>query len=132
VSQSEAALVKVLDAFRSTAGPSKPAFLQAHLAYAPTEEEARRAAHEQWRQNVHPSSVTTEIRTVAQMTTLGENIRPDELDGAVRISSSLQQHIDWIGRDLERFDAVYLHEVGLDQRRFIEAFGREVLPQLRS
>jgi len=132
VSQSDEMLDDVIAAFRSTAGDDKPAFLQVHLAYAPTEAEARATAHEQWRQNVHPSSITTEIRTVEQMTTLGEKVQPEDLDGAVRISSSLQQHVDWIGRDLERFEAVYLHEVGRDQRRFIETFAAEVLPALRS
>jgi hypothetical protein len=35
-------------------------------------------------------------------------------------------------RDLERgFDGLYLHEVGPEQDRFIEAFGRSVLTQLR-
>jgi probable non-F420 flavinoid oxidoreductase len=131
VAQSDEALAKVLDAFRSTAGADKPCFLQVHLAYAPTDDEARRTAHEQWRQNVHPSSITTEVRTVAQMTSLGENVRPEDMDGAVRISSSVQRHIDWIGRDLERFDEVYLHEVGREQRRFIETFSRDVLPALR-
>ncbi len=131
VSQSDDMLDSVLEAFRSTGGDDKPVFLQAHLAYAPTEAEARRAAHEQWRQNVHPSSITTEIRTVEQMTIIGETIQPDEVDAAVRISSSVQQHIDWIARDLERFDAVYLHEVGPEQKRFIEIFGRDVLPALR-
>ena len=29
------------------------------------------------------------------------------------------------------FAGLYLHEVGPDQERFIETFGREVLPALR-
>ena len=131
VSQADETLDKIVDAFRSTAGDDKPAFLQAHLAYAPTDDEARRTAHEQWRQNVHPSSITTEVRTVAQMEILGEPIGPEQMDGAVRISASIQQHVDWIGRDLERFERVYLHEVGREQERFIEVFGRDVLPALR-
>jgi hypothetical protein len=30
------------------------------------------------------------------------------------------------------FEALYLHEVGPEQERFVEAFGREVLPALRT
>jgi len=50
----------------------------------------------------------------------------------VRISSDPVRHVEWLRRDLERgFDALHLHEVGPEQERFIEVFGREVLPRLR-
>jgi len=132
VVQPDEKLRRVIGAFRETAGDGKPAYLQVHLAYAESDGEARRAAFEQWRQNVHPSSLLTEVRTVQQMGSLGETVRPADLDGAVRVSSSVQQHVDWLGRDLEQFDAVYLHEAGTDQRRFIEVFGSRVLPALRA
>ena len=37
----------VVDAFRSNGGADKPMFLQVHLAYAPTDDEARAAAFDQ-------------------------------------------------------------------------------------
>ena len=47
------------------------------------------------------------------------------------ISSDLGQHAAWIAELAALgFDAVYLHHVGQEQRRFIEAFGEHVLPQL--
>ncbi len=131
VSQPDELLDRVVEEFRSTAGPDKPAFLQVHLAYAETDEEARDAAFDQWRQNAYPSSIMTELRTVEQIATLGARVRREEMDSVLRISSSLQRHVDWLARDLERFDTLYLHEVGPDQRRFIEAFGTHVLPALR-
>ena len=131
VAQDDATLARVVAAFRESAGSDKPCILQVHLAYAETDDEARDAAWQQWRQNVHPSAVLTEVRSVTQMASLGESVRREDMDKAVRISSSVQRHVDWIGHDLERFDAVYLHEAGPEQRRFIEAFGRDVLPQLR-
>jgi coenzyme F420-dependent glucose-6-phosphate dehydrogenase len=130
VAQADEQLERVVDAFRETAG-DKPCFLQVHLAYAEDESEARQAAWEQWRPNVYPSPLLTEVRTVEQMSSLGQYVRPDDIDTAVRISSSIQRHVDWVGHDLERFDAVFLHEAGRSQRRFIEVFGRDVLPQLR-
>jgi coenzyme F420-dependent glucose-6-phosphate dehydrogenase len=130
VAQDDETLDRVIDAFRSRAG-DKPCFLQVHLAYAEDEDEARAAAYDQWRQNIHPSSVLTEVRTVEQMDSLGHTARPEDVDKAVRISSSIQRHIDWICHDLERFDRVFLHEAGHNQRRFIEVFGRDVLPVVR-
>lgn len=131
VSQPAEVLDEVIDAFRSSGGADKPAFLQVHLAYAPTDDEARQVAFAQWRQNVLDNAVMTELRNPHQISRAAVAVRPDDVDQAVRISADLARHVDWLERDLERFDAVYLHEVGPDQRRFIEAFGREVLPALR-
>jgi probable non-F420 flavinoid oxidoreductase len=129
--QPEETLAEVVEAFRSSGGADKPMFLQQHVAYGATDAEARAAAHRQWRQNVNASSVLTETRTVEQMAALGQNVRPEDMDQAVRISSSAQQHVDWLGAELERFDGVYVHGVSDDQRRFIEVYGSEVIPRLR-
>jgi hypothetical protein len=59
-------------------------------------------------------------------------VTPDDLDGALHISPDLGRHVDWLQRRLDRgFEALYLHEVGPEQERFVETFGREVLPRLR-
>jgi coenzyme F420-dependent glucose-6-phosphate dehydrogenase len=132
VSQADEQLDAVVDAFRSNGGGGKPMYLQVHLAYAPTDGEARAAAFEQWRQNTLPNSVMTELARPEQIAAAATHVTPDDLDGAVRISSDPGRHVEWLRRDLERgFEALYLHEVGTDQERFIEAFGRQVLPRLR-
>ena len=44
----------------------------------------------------------------------------------------LAQQLAWLEQDRQLgFDAIYLHEVGRNQERFIETFGARVLPQLR-
>jgi probable non-F420 flavinoid oxidoreductase len=130
--QPEESLARVLEEFRSNGGQDKPVFLQLHVAYAATDEEARAQAHRQWRQNVHPSNVLTEVRTVEQMDALGQNVRPEDMDSSVRISASPQQHVDWLAAELQRFDSVYVHGVGDDQRAFIDLYGSRVMPQVRS
>jgi hypothetical protein len=53
------------------------------------------------------------------------------MPAVLRVSADLGRHADWLARDIERgFERVYLHEVGVEQERFIEAFGRKVLPRL--
>ncbi|MDQ2674099.1 MAG: TIGR03885 family FMN-dependent LLM class oxidoreductase [Chloroflexota bacterium] len=132
VVQPDEQLDAVVDAFRSNGGADKPMYLQVHLAYAPTVDEARAAAFEQWRQNTLPNSVMTELALPSQISAAATHVTPDDLDGAVRISSDLGQHIEWLQRDVQRgFEGLYLHEVGPEQERFVEVFGREVLPRLR-
>ena len=58
-------------------------------------------------------------------------MRPEDLRGAVLVSSDLGRHAEWIAELAALgFDAIYLHHVGQDQRAFIEAFGEHVLPRL--
>jgi hypothetical protein len=74
----------------------------------------------------------TELAHPAQIAAAATHVTPDDLDGAVRISADLGRHVDWIQREVARgFEAIYLHEVGHEQERFVETFGREVLPRLR-
>jgi coenzyme F420-dependent glucose-6-phosphate dehydrogenase len=132
VVQADEQLDAVVDAFRANGGEGKPMYLQVHVAYAPSEGEARDAAFAQWRQNTLPNSVATELAHPAQISAAATHVTPEDLDGAVRISSDLGRHVEWLRGDLERgFDGLYLHEVGPEQERFVEVFGREVLPRLR-
>jgi probable non-F420 flavinoid oxidoreductase len=132
VSQADEQLDAVVEAFRSNGGAGKPMFLQIHLAYAPTDAEARDAAFDQWRQNTLPNSVMTDLAHPAQISAAAQHVTRDDLDGAVRISSDPGRHVEWLQREVERgFDGLYLHEVGPEQERFVETFGREVLPRLK-
>jgi coenzyme F420-dependent glucose-6-phosphate dehydrogenase len=130
--QPEDQLAKVVSAFRSNGGEGKPMYLQVHLAWAPTEDEARRDAFAQWRQNVLGSAELGDLAHPHEMTAAAEHVRPEDLDSSVLISSDLDQHVEWLRAELDRgWDALYLHEVGPAQERFVEVFGREVLPKLR-
>jgi coenzyme F420-dependent glucose-6-phosphate dehydrogenase len=132
VVQADEQLNAVVEAFRSNGGEGKPMYQQMHLAYAPTDSEARDAAFAQWSQNTLDNSVMTSLAHPAQISAAAMHVTPDDLDDAIRISSSPAQHVEWIAKELERgFDGIYLHEVGPEQERFVEVFGREVLPRLR-
>jgi coenzyme F420-dependent glucose-6-phosphate dehydrogenase len=125
-------LRKLVDAFRAGGGEGKPLHLQVHLAYAPTEAQARQAAFDHWRTNVYASDLISSIKTPEQFEVLAGKVRPEDLDASVRISSDLQRHVEWLREYVEMgFDHLYLHEAGLQQERFIEAFGQHVLPALR-
>ena len=52
VNQPVDALRRVLDAFRNGGGEGKPAYLQVHVSWAPTDDEALAVARDQWRTNV--------------------------------------------------------------------------------
>jgi probable non-F420 flavinoid oxidoreductase len=125
INQPREHLRRMLDAFGG------PAALQVHLSWAPSEEEALRIAHDQWRTNVFPPPLCWDLATVEQFDQAATHVRPEDVRGAVLISSDLGQHAEWIAEFAELgFEAIYLHHVGKEQRPFIEAFGEHVLPRL--
>lgn len=126
-------LREIVDAFRRGGGASKPIHLQVHLAYAATDDEARRDAHDQWRLGALSARLAADLRTPAHFDDAGSTVRPEDLEGHVRISSDPDRHIAWLREDLEMgFSHLYLHNVGRNQREFIEVFGERVVPALRA
>jgi probable non-F420 flavinoid oxidoreductase len=122
-------LEQVVAAFRRGGGEGKPMCLQAQTSYAPTEDAARRAAFDQWRQCGLDSDVLTDLATPADFDRETRDLKPEDLDGKVRISSDLKRHAAWIQEYLALgFERVFVHQVGRDQERFIDAFGEHVLP----
>ena len=93
--------------------------------------EALAIAHDQWRTNVFPPPLCWDLATVEEFDLAAAHVRPEDLHGPVLVSSDLARHVGWI-QELASLglDAVYLHHVGQEQRRFIDAFGEHVLPAL--
>lgn len=131
ISQPNETLQKVVEAFRRGGGEGKPMYLKVQLSYAQTEAAARQGAHEQWRSNIFPNSVLTELRTPEQFDAAGQFVDLSAVDKMVRISADLRQHLSWLRQDIALgFEQIFLHNVNLDQQRFIENFGRSILPEL--
>jgi len=61
----------------------------------------------------------------------GSMVNEKAFDEQVRISSDLNQHLDWLLEYKEMgFEQMSLHNVNRDQEPFIDAFGENVLPKL--
>lgn len=133
VNQPADTLRRVLDSFREGGGDGKPAYLQIHLSWAEDDATALSIAHEQWRSNVFGAPLAWELAMPAQFEEAAANVRPEDVEGSVYVSSDPARHVEWLGRlaDLG-FDGLYLHHVGQEQDGFIETFGEKVLPELIS
>ncbi|MGD9714082.1 MAG: TIGR03885 family FMN-dependent LLM class oxidoreductase, partial [Thermomicrobiales bacterium] len=60
-------LQRMIDAFRRGGGEGKQLFLQCHLSFAPTEDEASANAFDQWRTTILPPITAESIRTPGQL-----------------------------------------------------------------
>lgn len=137
VNQPVEGLRRVLAAFREGGGEDKPAYLQVHLSWAPSEEEAVRIAHDQWAGNVFSSELSWELELPAQFDAAARYVNPDDvaggLDGPVLVTPDTARMTAWLAELASvGFDGLYLHHVGQDQQPFIDTFGDKVLPELKT
>jgi probable non-F420 flavinoid oxidoreductase len=124
-------LERLIAAFQLGGGEGKPLYLQSHVSYARSDDGARANAWEQWRSAVLPASVNEHLRTVAELEAAAGFVRPDDMDRFVRISADPARHAHWLQESAALgFERIYVHNVGRNQREFIDAFGERVLPAL--
>ena len=104
--------------------------LQLHLSWAPTDEEALSQALTEW-----PTGgmkfAKQDIRSPYDFEQMAKLVRPEDFEGRMVISSDPDVHRQEIQRFLDLgFDRIYLHNVGRNQREWIDVFSRDVLPSL--
>jgi probable non-F420 flavinoid oxidoreductase len=131
VNQPRDKLEEMIDAFRSNGGEGKRLVLQVHLSWAPSEEEALRIAHDQWRTNVFPPPTCWDLELHEEFDRLARDVTPEQVRDTVLVSADLARHAAWL-EELAAlgFDEINLHHVGQDLGPFIDAFGEHVLPRI--
>ena len=132
INQPREALERVVGAFREGGGEGKPVYLQVHLSWAESDEEALRIAHDQWRTNVFGPPLAWDLETVEQLDEAAAHVRPEDMREAVLISADTERHTAWLHELAELgFRQIHLHHVGQDLGPFIHTFGERVLPELQ-
>jgi alkanesulfonate monooxygenase SsuD/methylene tetrahydromethanopterin reductase-like flavin-dependent oxidoreductase (luciferase family) len=132
VAQQPAVLRRVVAAFREAAGDDKPVYLQVHVSWAPSEDEASAIAFDQWRTNVFDPPLCWDLAHVELFDEAARHVRPEDVAARVIVSSDPSQHLARLVELVDvGFDGVWLHHVGQQQRGFIDVFGEHVVPELR-
>lgn len=132
VSRPPEELARIVERFRLGGGTEKPIYVKVQLSYATTDLDAYQGAYDQWRTNVLDSGALANLRDPTVFEEAAADIRPSELHRAVNISSDIKQHVDWLQGYLALgVDSLILHNVNREQKKFIEDFGKHVIPHLR-
>jgi coenzyme F420-dependent glucose-6-phosphate dehydrogenase len=104
--------------------------LRLHLSWAPSHEEAMTNALTEW-PNGGMRFPRSDIRSPFEFEQLARLVRPEDFEGRMLVSEDPDEHRAHIQRYLDLgFDRVYLHNVGRNQREWIDVFARDVLPKL--
>jgi G6PDH family F420-dependent oxidoreductase len=124
------AMRATVDAFREGGGLGKPLFLQVALSFAPSQDEAERAAYDQWRHCALPPSFLADLSSPRDFDRRSADVPILDVLSRVRTSSDIERHVDWLHADCALgFDRIYLHNVARDhQVPFLEACGIHLIP----
>ncbi|CAD5994638.1 TIGR03557 family F420-dependent LLM class oxidoreductase [Agreia sp. COWG] len=107
-----------------------PRVLQLHMSWAETDEIALVNAMTEW-PNGGMKFPKGDIRSPFELEQMAKLVRPEDFEGRLVISSDPDVHRAYIQSFIDLgFDRVYLHNVGRNQKEWIEVFGRDVLPKL--
>ena len=104
--------------------------LRLHLSWAETDELATAQAVKEWPNGALPG-VKSDVRSPFELEQLARMVRPADFEGRMPVAADPDVHRAYIQSYLDLgFDRIYLHNVGRNQREFLEVFGRDVLPAL--
>ncbi|MBA2281310.1 MAG: TIGR03557 family F420-dependent LLM class oxidoreductase [Acidimicrobiia bacterium] len=121
---------KLVETFEGAGGAGKPRLGQLHVCVAPDEDEARRTALRWWPNGGIGGAALTDLARPEDFAALAGPLDADDLEG-VLFGNDPDRHLDAIRRYVGAgFDSVYVHQIGPDQRGFLDLYRDHVLPRL--
>ena len=118
---------------RSEGAPRRTRMVELNVAYAADRDEAIEAQRKFWAGAFVPALYDQKIYTPRMSEQNGEVVGPDSITKMACISNDPDEQVEFAQRYVELgFDHLIMHSAGPDQRAFIEGYGRDVLPRLRS
>lgn len=112
--------------------PSKMAkIIQVKVSYAPTDKEAIDAAVKDW-PNGGMNFPKADIRTPEDFEAMAKLVRPENFKNRVLTTSDLGKHTEYIQHWIDLgFQEIHIHNVNRSQEAFIDAYGTDVIPNLK-
>ena len=122
---------EAVERFRRAGGKTKTVRGGLKVCWASDRDEAVRTAHHLWANEQLPGELCQVLPTPRHFEQANQLVATDQVADAVPCGPDPDTHIKAIAAYVESgFDAVYVSQIGPDQKRFFEFYASEVLPQL--
>jgi coenzyme F420-dependent glucose-6-phosphate dehydrogenase len=120
---------ELVDAY-AKAGGQGPRYGQLTVCWATTERDARRTALEWWPNAGLQGPLSQELPLPSHFEEAAAMVTEDDIAESVVCGPDLDAHLEAIEAFATAgFDHVYVHQVGPDQKGFLDFYAREVLPE---
>jgi coenzyme F420-dependent glucose-6-phosphate dehydrogenase len=110
-----------------------PKLIELNVEYTDDTNTAIEYQRKYWAGAFVPALFNAKIYTPKMSQENGEVVGPDTIRKMVHISNNADDHIQFAQQFIDLgFDHLFFHSAYPDQKAFLQAYGRDVLPQLRS
>ena len=120
----------LIEKFEQSGGRGKPRYGHLTACWAASEEEAKRTAHEQWPNAGLEGPLNQELATPADFEAVAEMVEPEDLE-TLPLGPDADRWLEAI-KEFEDagYDHVYIHQIGADQRGFLQFARQKLMPKL--
>lgn len=123
----------IVKQFEESQGNGKPRFGMLHVCWAPTEEQAKRTAHEWWPNVAAPGQLNVELPLPKHFEQVAETTTVEDVAEKITCGPDAARHMDAINAYTDAgYDHVYVHQIGPDQEGFFRFYADEVIPKFGS
>ncbi|HOI13781.1 MAG TPA: TIGR03557 family F420-dependent LLM class oxidoreductase, partial [Methanoculleus sp.] len=120
---------ETLIVFRDSGGGDKPAYVEMSVCWAETEEVGRTTAYEQWPIAANTGELNRVLPTPTHYEQAAKMVTPEDVAKHVVCGPDAEAYIKKIEERIQMgFDHVCIHQIGHQQREFMEFYTKEVLP----
>jgi coenzyme F420-dependent glucose-6-phosphate dehydrogenase len=126
-------LKEIIEAFKRGGGDKKPIYLKTEVSYSDEYEKALGGAFQHWKYSLLGSAASTMLRSPEMFDEVSKFMRPEDITEQVCISTDSEEHVQWLKQFLEMgVERIFVHNVNLEQERFIEFYKQNVLPSFNN
>lgn len=127
---STSADTEVVEEFERAGGRDKPRYGMAHVCWAPRRDEALKTALRWWPNSALPGQLNTELATPDYFEQAVSWVGEEQVGESLLCGPDAEAHLEMIQEWAKTgFDHLFVHQVGPDQRGFIDFYEQEVLPR---
>jgi coenzyme F420-dependent glucose-6-phosphate dehydrogenase len=121
---------EIIEKFDAAGGKGKPKYGQVTVCWASSKAEAKRTAFELWPNALVEGSASQELPLPSDFEQLVEGRDPDELEDTLTLGPDPDEYLDELNEyDEAGYTHVYIHQIGPDQKGFLNFAKSELLPR---
>jgi len=123
---------EALEIFKVSGGVGKPSYAETSVCFAKDEAQARRTAYQQWPISANKGEMNRELPTPEHYEQLASMVDEEDVAGKVVCGPDPQRHIDNLRKFIDAgFDNICIHQIGKDQKGFIDFYVKKILPEFQ-
>ena len=122
---------EIVQKFDESGGSGKPKYGQMTVCWANSKDEAKKTAFENWPNVLVEGAASQELPLPSHFEQLVEDRDADDIEGTIPLGPDADEYLEQLGEyDKAGYTHVCVHQIGSDQKGFLEFAKSELIPKL--